>query len=154
MRRSILTLFLLFRYHTTTNLTADEIHNIGLSEVARIEARYRDDVLIPLGYDPDDFKGFVNEMKVNPQFYVSSSAQLLKLYEDTCAQIAAKMPDYFGEIPRSPLAITSKTAGPAAYYLAGTADGKRPGRFYVNCSHIEKVQSTISSMLSCKFKSP
>jgi len=49
------------KYHTTTNLTADEIHSIGLIEVAKIEERYKKEVLLPLGFDT--FEAFINFVK-------------------------------------------------------------------------------------------
>lgn len=128
----------LFRYHTTTELTADEIHNIGLSEVARIQDRYRNEVMIPLGFDPDDLPAFMEFMKNDKQFYVSSGEALVEVYNKTCSEIDAIMPQLFKEFPVSPLEIKGRDGGPAAYYLAGTADGKRPGRFYINISHIEQ----------------
>lgn len=129
---------LLLRFHTTTDLSPDQIHDIGLSEVAKIEQRYRDDVMIPLGFDPDNFPAFVEFVREDRQFYVTTVEALLDVYRAQCAKIQALLPQYFSEIPKSPLEITSKQAGPAAYYLAGTADGKRPGRFYVNVSHLDK----------------
>lgn len=129
---------ILLKCHTTTDLTADEVHEIGLKEVANIEARYVNDVLLPLGFEPDKFAEFVEFVRHDPQFYVPTAEALLDVYRTTCKKIEGLMPQYFNEIPRSPLQITSKPGGPAAYYLAGTADGKRPGRFYVNVSHIEK----------------
>ena len=129
---------ILLKCHTTTDLTADEVHEIGLKEVATIEARYINDVLLPLGFEPDQFSKFVEFVRHDPQFYVPTAEALLDVYRTTCKKIEGLMPQYFNEIPRSPLEITSKPGGPAAYYLAGTADGKRPGRFYVNVSHIEK----------------
>ena len=125
-------------YHTTTSLTADDIHALGLSEVARIETRYREEVLKPMGFDPDDFSAFVQYARSHPAYYVSNAEQLLDRYRAVCDQIAQIMPTYFADIPLSPLEITSKEVGPAAYYLAGTPDGKRPGRFYVNVSNISE----------------
>ena len=125
-------------YHTTTSLTADEIHALGLSEVARIEARYRDEVLKPMGFDQNDFSGFVQHARSHPAYYVTTAEQLLDRYREICDRIAQIMPTYFADIPKSPLEITSKEVGPAAYYLAGTPDGKRPGRFYVNISNIHE----------------
>jgi uncharacterized protein (DUF885 family) len=128
----------LLKCHTTTELTPDEVHEIGLQEVAKIEERYRKEVLLPLGFEEDKFNDFVEFVRSDRQFYVDSAEALLQIYRDTCKKIDVLMPNYFNEIPKSPLQITSKNGGPAAYYLAGTADGKRPGRFYVNVSHIEK----------------
>ena len=125
-------------YHTTTSLTADDIHALGLSEVARIETRYREEVLKPMGFEPDDFTAFVQHARSHPAYYVSNAEQLLNRYRAVCERIAHIMPTYFADIPASPLEITSKEVGPAAYYLAGTPDGKRPGRFYVNVSNISE----------------
>ncbi len=129
---------LCLKFHTTTDLTAAQVHDEGLREVAKIEARYREDVMLPLGFDPDDFAAFVSFVRSDPQFYVGTAEALMDVYCDTCARIQATLPRFFNEIPKSPLEITSKQGGPAAYYLAGTADGKRPGRFYVNVSHIDQ----------------
>lgn len=126
------------RYHTTGSWTSNDIHQMGLKEVARIEQRYIDDVLIPLGYKADEFAKFVEFAKTDGQFYVKTSEELLEHYKALCAKISEKMPEFFNEIPKSPLEIISKDVGPAAFYMGGTADGSRPGRFYVNCSDIEK----------------
>lgn len=136
------------KYHTTTSLTAQEIHEIGLKEVAKIEGRYRNEVLIPLGFDPDDFPYFSEHAKTSSQFYVKNSDALLEVYRKQVAVINDKMPSFFNEIPRSPLEITSRSAGPAAYYFAGDDAGTRPGRFYVNVSHIEKRPTYESVSLS------
>jgi uncharacterized protein (DUF885 family) len=137
------------KYHTTTDLTSDEVHNIGLSEVAKIEQRYKEEVLKPLGFKSDDFAGFVEHARTDPKFYVKTSEELLEIYRKQCNLIHEVMPKFFNKTPRSPMEITSKNAGPAAYYLAGTADGTRPGRFYVNTSHIEKrpVYESVSLAL-------
>jgi uncharacterized protein (DUF885 family) len=126
------------RYHTSTDMSPEEIHAQGVAEVARIEQRYVDDVLLPLGYKAEEFNKFVEFVRSDPQFYVGSSAELLQRYKEMCAKISKILPDYFNEIPKSPLDIVEKSVGPAAYYLAGTADGSRPGKFSVNCSDIEK----------------
>jgi uncharacterized protein (DUF885 family) len=128
----------LLKCHTTTDLTPDEVHEIGLQEVAKIEARYVNEVLLPLGFEPNKFTDFVEFVRTDKQFYVDSAEALVQVYKDTCKKIDVIIPEYFNEIPKSPLQICTKSGGPAAYYLAGTADGKRPGRFYVNVSHIEK----------------
>ena len=128
------------KYHTTTDLSPDEVHEIGLREVARIEQRYKTEVriiflflvrtpfnnfhekvLLPLGFDESDFPGFVAHVASDLRFYVSSPEALLQVYERRCEQIRAKMPDYFLEFPKSPLEIVSRREGPAAFYLTGTS---------------------------------
>jgi len=145
---------LALRYHTTTNMTADEIHAVGLSEIARIEKRYRDDVLIPLGYLDDSsaagdsssqifrtaFETFVATSKEDSSQYYETKEALLEGYNVLCGEIRHKLPEYFESMPSSPLEIVEKDAetAPAAYYLAGTPDGRRPGRFYVNISNLKQ----------------
>jgi uncharacterized protein (DUF885 family) len=122
------------RYHTTTTLTAEAIHALGLQEVAAIEARYLTDVCQPLGFP--DFPTFLAHAKAEPRFIAQSADDLLEHYRATTRRIEAVLPRYFNEFPRSPLSIVAADKGPCAYYLAGTADGKRPGKFYVNCSNL------------------
>ena len=76
-------------------MSAEEIHYIGHKEVANIEARYVSDVLTPLGYKPDEFSKFVEFVRTDKQFYVSSPEELLEHYKKTCAKISAIMPEYF-----------------------------------------------------------
>lgn len=123
------------RYHTTTTLTADQIHAIGLEEVARLEARYVSDVLQPLGFG-SDFARFAAHAHSEPRFYVDTPAALLAHYTAVCEDIKRVLPSYFAEFPQSPLEIVATLKGPAAFYLAGTTDGKRPGRFYVNVDNL------------------
>lgn len=136
------------KYHTTTNLTAEEVHQIGLAEVANIEQRYRNEVLPAAGYAPDDMENFVKHVKSAPEFYVSTTEELLDAYRKECADIYKEMPKFFEVNAKSTMEITSRNGGPAAYYLAGTADGKRPGRFYVNVSHLSERPLTAKVALA------
>lgn len=88
------------RYHTTTTLTADQIHQIGIEEVAAIEEKYKQDVLIPLGFDENDFASFVEHANADPQFYVASTETLLAHYQAACDEIHLIMPTFFNEIPK------------------------------------------------------
>jgi len=124
------------KFHTGTDLTADQVHEIGLREVAKIESRYNNDVLVPLGFGPDDFVKFVEKVRSDPAFYVDTDDKLLNVYVSECQKIREIMPLYFAEQPRSPMDIVKSKGGPCAYYLAGTDDGKRPGRFYVNVTNL------------------
>lgn len=94
---------------------------IGIAEVAKIEARYLTDVLRPLGYaeTAEDFARFIEHVRTAPEFYVKTPEELLNVYRKCCDEIAVAMPQYFSEIPKTPLEITSKQNGPAAYYLTG-----------------------------------
>jgi len=124
------------RFHTTTTKTAQELHELGLQEVARIEARFQTEVL-----DALDFKGtlpeFASSLKADPSNFYNSADELLAGYRTIVSDIEAVLPRYFSKLQKTRLDIVTKEAGPAAYYYAGTADGSRPGRFYVNITRIE-----------------
>lgn len=124
------------RYHTTTDLSPADIHALGVAEVAHIEARYRTDVLAPLGFGPDDFAAFVAQARSDPRFYVTTGDELLSVYRRVCADITAVLPKYFNEFPRSALEVVATDKGPSAFYIAGTPDGARPGKFYVNTHNL------------------
>jgi len=125
------------RFHTTTSKTAQEIHDVGLKEVSRIEARFQKEVL-----DVLEFKGtfteFAESLKKDTSFFYTSEEELLDGYRAMAAQIRERLPEVFAKLPDMPLEVVPKDGGPAAYYFAGTPDGKRPGRFYVNKSRLHE----------------
>ena len=119
-------------------MTPNEVHTLGRAEVARIEARYQNDVLKPLGFK-GSFADFVAECQdPSSGHYYTDPDELLQGYRDLCDDIRKELPRFFDEFPESPLEVVAKDAAsaPAAYYMQGTADGKRPGRFYVNVSNM------------------
>lgn len=140
---------LCLKFHTSTNLTAEEIHQIGLQEVAKIEQRYVTDVLTPLGYKSDEMEKFVKDVQSNPDNFAKTEEELVNIYKEETKRISDILPSFFKEFPTTRLEIVPNFGGPAAYYLAGTPDGKRPGRFYVNVSNLsgkpvyEKVALTV-----------
>lgn len=128
------------KYHTTTCMSAEEIHKEGLAEVARIEARYQTDVMDQLGFK-GDFALFVEGCHDPASgHYYGNKDELLAAYRDLCATITAELPTYFDRLPSAPLEIVAKDSetSPAAYYMQGTSDGSRPGRFYVNVSNLHQ----------------
>lgn len=125
------------RFHTTTSKSAQEIHDMGLQEVARIEGRFQHEVLDVLGFK-GKFSEFAESLKKDPTFFYTSEEDLLAGYRDLVKRITEKLPQFFGKLPAMPLEVVAKTGGPAAYYFAGTPDGKRPGRFYVNTTRLSE----------------
>jgi len=125
------------RFHTTTTKSAQEIHDLGLQEVARIEKRFQVDVLDKLEFK-GSFTEFAQSLKSDPKWFFKTEEELLDGYKQLVAKIEEKLPKFFGKIPKQKLEIVPKHSGPAAYYYAGTADGKRPGRFYVNVSRLDE----------------
>jgi uncharacterized protein (DUF885 family) len=124
----------LLRRATTTSLTAAQIHQIGLDEVKRDEAEMLA-IAQKLGFQ--DLKSFRASLKANPKLKASSPEALLEAYRGYLKPMQAKLPTYFGRLPKAPFEVVpipaylEKTA-PPAYYQPGTPDGSRPGRLFIN----------------------
>ena len=122
---------------TTTTLTAREIHDIGLKEVARIRAEM-DAVIARTG-----FKGtraeFVRFLHDSPQFYYDKPEDMLAGYRDIAKRADAELPKLFAELPRLPYGIRPMPeyeGDNAEHYVPGSADGSRPGFFEANVNHL------------------
>jgi len=126
---------------TTTSLTADQIHQIGLDEVARIT---KEMITIKESVNFDgDLQKFFKFMKTAPRFYYPDTDEgRLGYIKDTEAfydVIKNQLPNYFGILPKAGLVVKRVEAfreqpGAAAHYFSGTADGSRPGVYYVHLS--------------------
>jgi len=124
----------LIRQSTTTNLTADQIHNIGLEEVRRDEAAMLE-IAKKLGFA--DLATFRASLNTNPKLKATSADQLMAAYSGYIGPMQAKLPQLFGRLPKAKLEVVpvpdylAKNMYPA-YYDEGSADGSRPGRLRVN----------------------
>jgi uncharacterized protein (DUF885 family) len=133
------------RRQTTTNMTAEEIHQLGLKEVARIEAE-ETDVARQLGFK--DLQSFKTSLKTNPAVHPKSRQQILGEYQTYTDQMWRKLPELFGRLPKAKLeilpveAFREKTASTS--YVQGTPDGSRPGHVFVNTYDFEN-QLTINN---------
>jgi uncharacterized protein (DUF885 family) len=133
------------RRQTTTNMTADEIHQLGLKEVARIESE-ETEVARQLGFS--DLKSFKASLKTNPAVHPRSRQQILDEYQTYTDQMWKKLPELFGHLPKAKLeilpveAFREKTASTS--YVQGTPDGSRPGHVFVNTYDFEN-QLTINN---------
>jgi len=124
------------RHNTTTSLTAEEIHRIGLSEVARIEAEMLE-IAKQLGFN--DLKSFNQAIDANPDLRAKSREQILDLYRKYQDQMYAQLPKLFGRLPKAKLVVVPVEAfrekeAAGADYTPGAPDGSRPGRINVNTS--------------------
>jgi len=123
---------------TTTRMTADEIHQIGLREIDRIEAEM---TAIAKKEGFRDLASFRASLKTNPKYIPTSADQILNDFRHYIAQMEPKLPQLFGLLPKSPVtveAIPPFQAAAATHYLTGTPDGKRPGRVVVATSDFAK----------------
>lgn len=131
---------------TTTDLTADEIHRIGLSEVERIHSEM-EKIKEAVGFEGtlSEFFVFTNE---DEQFFFDDSPAGREAYLETArehlADIELKLPDYFGILPKAGLIVKRVEAfreqdGAPQHYFPGTPDGSRPGIFYAHLSDMSSM---------------
>ncbi len=128
----------LYRYairtQTTTDMSADEIHKLGLAQVAEIEKKQ---TVIALKLGAKNLKVFRESLKTNPKVIPSSREEILKIYRGYIAQMQPELPKLFGLLPKAPVEVVAvepfrEKEAAAAEYRAGTPDGSRPGKIYVN----------------------
>jgi uncharacterized protein (DUF885 family) len=122
---------------TTTHMTAEEIHQLGLREIDRIEAEM---TTIAKKEGFADLASFRASLKTNPKYIPTSSEQILDDFRRYIAQMEPKLPELFTLLPKSPVTVEAIPAFQAAamtHYMTGTPDGKRPGRVVVSVSDFE-----------------
>lgn len=129
--------------HTTTRLTPDEVHDIGLKEVARIRAEMfdviaRSDFPSKSSLHGDElFAAFTAYLRSSPRFYYTDAGDLMSDYRALCKRIDAELPKFFRTLPRNAYGvrelppIAAKTS-PSGYYYPGSMKGGVPGFFMVN----------------------
>ncbi len=122
------------RFQTTTDLSSDEIHAIGLREVARIRAEM-DQVQAQVGFE-GTLTEFLDFIATDPRFApYKTDEEVLNGYRAIEARVMAAVPKFFARLPRTKFEVRAtekfRAATASAEYNAGTADGSRPGVFYV-----------------------
>jgi uncharacterized protein (DUF885 family) len=125
--------------NTTTPMTADQIHDLGLAEVERIHAEM-DAIKRQVGFD-GTLQEFIASLRNNPQFLFPNTDEgregYLQASRDFYAGVETKLPEYFGLRPKGGLVVKRveafrEVAGQAQHYVQGTPDGSRPGTYYVH----------------------
>jgi prolyl oligopeptidase len=120
---------------TTTELAPEEIHQIGLKEVARIRNEM-EDLIKQLGFG-GSFNEFLRFLRTDPQFYYQDPGALIKGYRAIAKKIDPELVKLFGKLPRmpygvKPIPMSSAPDTATAYYQQPAADGSRAGYYYVN----------------------
>ena len=120
---------------TTTDMTPDEIHEIGLQEVERIR-RDMEAVIAEVGFQ-GDMAAFNTFLRTDPQFYYDSPEALLEGYQAVSKRLDPGLVKLFGKLPRAPYGVRAIPDEEApdtttAYYMRPAIDGSRPGWYYVN----------------------
>ncbi|ABC64966.1 DUF885 domain-containing protein [Erythrobacter litoralis] len=131
---------------TTTDLTADEIHDLGLSEVARIRSEM-EAIKGQVGFE-GDLQAFFTFMREDDQFYYPDNDAGAQMYIDQAQEhldfINTRLPEFFGILPKAPLEVRRvepfrEQDGAAQHYRPGTPDGSRPGIYYAHLSDMRAM---------------
>lgn len=128
------------RAHTTTDLTPDQIHRIGLDEVARIGKRM-DDIATKAGYPSR--AAFIEHLRTDPAYYAKTPEDLLRVAARQAKAIDGLLPRYFNMLPRLPYGLKPIPAAEAegtttAYYMPGSPESGIAGTYYVNTSKLDQ----------------
>ena len=123
------------RVRTTTDMTADEIHQVGLNEVARIHGQMRG-VMEEVGFE-GDLREFFDHMNSSPQFFFDEPEQLIQGYRDMSDRINGLASGLFEIFPKTDFEVRRvepfrEKSASGGSYQAGTPDGTRKGIFYAN----------------------
>ena len=144
-----------FRYRTmlrtTTDLTPQQIHDIGQQEVKRIRAQMQA-TIAETGFH-GGFDDFVHFLRTDPRFYYTNAAELVAAYRDICKRIDEQLPKLFGKLPRTPYGVEPMDAYSApsqttAFYEPGPVDGSMPGIYRVNTYKLESRPKFEMEVLS------
>ena len=130
----------LVRAHTTTDLTAAEIHEIGLAEIARIDAELTDLAGRTIG--TVDLADAHRRLREDPALHFETATQVYDTAVRSLDRARAAIPGWFGTLPAAPCEVVEMARHEAehstiAYYREPAADGSRPGRYYINTAHAE-----------------
>ncbi|MCK5040906.1 MAG: DUF885 domain-containing protein, partial [Sphingomonadales bacterium] len=128
-------------YYTTLDITPEEVHELGLSEMARIKAAM-EEIIIEVGFE-GSFAEFLEFMRSDEQFYATSPEQLLKEAAWIAKRIDGVLPGFFGKMPRMPYGVRAVPDDLAPNYTTGrywgaTKGGIYGGFFMVNTYALDK----------------
>ncbi len=131
--------------YTTTDLSADEIHQIGLENVARIHGLMRK-IMADVGFE-GSLQDFFQHLRTSDEFYYETREAYLAEVDSKLEAMEAELPAFFNTLPKAPLVIKpveafrEKSAG-KAFYNGPAPDGSRPGTYYVNLYNLRSMSKT------------
>ena len=118
------------RFFTTTAKTPQEIHDVGLAQVAALAEEYR--ALGPAVAGTDDLEAIFEAMRSDPALHFRRSEELVEAAEVAMARAWQAMPEWFEVLPQAPCTVEGVTSGAKAYYFPPATDGSRGGTFFIN----------------------
>ena len=147
----------LIKQHTTLDLNADEIHEIGLKEVERILGEMKS-VKEQVKFD-GDLAAFFVHLRDSDEFYFDKPEDLVKAYEDVKINIDARVPKLFNVAPKAdyvvkPVEAFRAASAAGASYQAPAPDGSRPGVFYINTHNLKAQPKFLLETLSIHEAAP
>lgn len=125
----------LINYYTTTDMDAKSIHELGLSEVARIRAEMQA-VIDKVGFK-GGFKAFLDSLRNDPENYADSPKDLIEKASYLAVRMQGELPKWFTVLPRGTFNIKASASG-GAFYVASSGDGKTPGTYYLGANNYLK----------------
>ncbi len=137
--------------YTTTNLSADEIHQIGLENVERIHGEMRK-IMKQVGFE-GTLQDFFKYARTDSRFFYPTRKAYLADANAAIAAMEKRVPDYFNTLPKAPLvvkpveAFREKSAG-KAFYQSPAPDGSRPGTYYVNLYNLKDMSKNEMEALA------
>lgn len=125
---------------TTTDMTPDEVHNLGLSEVARIRAEMVE-VAKEAGFDSRE--AFIEHLRTDPKYYMTDADEYLEYTQALAKHIDGFMPKLFGKLPRnpytvSPIPLANAIGNTTAYYEPGSLEVGRAGVYRLNTTELDQ----------------
>jgi len=125
---------------TTTDMTPDEVHNLGLSEVARIRAEM-EEVAATAGYDTRE--AYIEHLRTDPQYYMTDADEYVAHVAALAKRIDGFMPKLFGKLPRNPYTVkpipeANAPGNTTAYYERGSIETGAPGIYRINTTQLDQ----------------
>lgn len=124
----------LIEFYTTTDMTADEIHQLGLDEVKRIRGEM-EAIIKQVGFK-GNFKAFIEYLRTDPKFYTDTEQDLLEKASYITRKMAAQLPKWFSVLPRQTFDIKPAPNG-GAYYVASDGSGTTSGTYFIDTKDLK-----------------
>lgn len=130
------------RHHATVDLSPEEVHRIGLEQMASIRAEMQQ--IAERSFGTSDVDAVLARLRSDPQFLFESRDEKLRVAQEAITRAAAAAPRWFGRLPESdvvvePVASFAEEAAPGGFYNPPAEDGSRPGIYYINLFEAEKT---------------